>query len=382
MICVGNFICFIGAASHFFLVALFSRNNFALRQRRYVITISSLGIETGGNHFIIMHRIVWVIIVVAVSVSIFKFTQPSTPQVMEEYLRVVTYNILSSTYEDFHDYCPREHRRWPARFAKIKNQIADWDADILSFQELNSRAVQQNFQPFLSSEYSRAVSAGSRKGVGVFFKKSVLKLLHHQTTQFRDAWDTVSDQFRMANKTSELIEATMDMRDDKALFCHFKHIFNDKSFVFVTTHLFHDPKFPDIKLLQTQCLLSLLETFLKSRSLNISTTPVIITGDFNSLPIKYLTDPFDDVPTADGLISGVYELLSNGSVSENHPQHPNARETWRERKKNRKKDISQFQLFKELKHPFGLQSVYKSYFGEEPKITTKTDTFQGNEILQ
>ncbi len=49
------------------------------------------------------------------------------------------------------------------------------------------------------------------------------------------------------------------------------------------------------------------------------------TTSFNSLPIKFASDPFDRVPSGQTLTSGVYELLVNGSVGPDHQDHPTRR---------------------------------------------------------
>merc|ERR1712008_213861 len=76
-------------------------------------------------------------------------------------------------------------------------------------------------------------------------------------------------------------------------------------FCISTSHLFWDPMYPDLKLLQAYLLARELEAFVQDDS-------VILAGDLNSTPfIEGL-----------GQLSGVYGLLTQGCVPVNHPDHP------------------------------------------------------------
>lgn len=71
-----------------------------------------------------------------------------------------------------------------------------------------------------------------------------------------------------------------------------------------TTHLYWNPKYPDLKLLQA---------FMLSRELEAIAggDPVVLAGDFNSTP-----------QSAAGDASGVYALLTSGFVDPVHSDHP------------------------------------------------------------
>ncbi|CAL1146736.1 unnamed protein product, partial [Cladocopium goreaui] len=78
-----------------------------------------------------------------------------------------------------------------------------------------------------------------------------------------------------------------------------------------TCHLYWDPRYPDLKLLQAW----LLERELSALS---GGKPLILAGDLNSTP---LLDGRSQGPKGAEL-SGVYELMTRGRVDVQHPHHP------------------------------------------------------------
>jgi len=71
-----------------------------------------------------------------------------------------------------------------------------------------------------------------------------------------------------------------------------------------TSHLFWDPRYPDLKLLQAFLLVRELDSFMPS-------SPLVLAGDLNSTP-----------HLEGGGVSGVYALLTRGDVPPDHPHHP------------------------------------------------------------
>ncbi|CAK8987212.1 Carbon catabolite repressor protein 4 homolog 4 (CCR4 homolog 4) (Protein HESPERIN) (AtHESP) (AtHesperin), partial [Durusdinium trenchii] len=74
-----------------------------------------------------------------------------------------------------------------------------------------------------------------------------------------------------------------------------------------TSHLYWDPRFPDLKLLQA---------FLLDQELSDFTGGLILAGDLNSTPL------LDGRSSGEGVLSGVYQLLTQGDVEVLHPHHP------------------------------------------------------------
>lgn len=94
--------------------------------------------------------------------------------------------------------------------------------------------------------------------------------------------------------------------------------------------------------------------------------PVVLCGDFNSLAVKLVPDEYDRVESfpVGGQRSGAYTLVTTGSLSPDHPEHPHSRCT--------------ASGLGPLVSPLPpLTSAYVRANGREPELTTKVLDFQG-----
>jgi len=91
---------------------------------------------------------------------------------------------------------------------------------------------------------------------------------------------------------------------------------------------------------------------------------VFVCGDANSLPAKYASDEYDEVPENTVLVSGLYTLATTGRLPTDHPHHPQIRQK-----------ISSFSM--DLKHSLQLESSMKMGTEQEPSFTCYTDEFKG-----
>lgn len=124
-----------------------------------------------------------------------------------------------------------------------------------------------------------------------------------------------------------------------------------------TTHLFWNPKYPDLKLLQAYLLTKELEKL-------CGTDPVVLAGDFNSTP-------FTETVFGTAGLSGVYQLLVEGEVPLTNPHHPVVlRRTRGILLGVDPEDVPEFKVL-----PF--KSAYKEYFGSEGPITNASQEFRG-----
>mmetsp|Transcript_30741 Transcript_30741/g.85760 ORF Transcript_30741/g.85760 Transcript_30741/m.85760 type:complete len:387 (+) Transcript_30741:2-1162(+) len=57
--------------------------------------------------------------------------------------------------------------------------------------------------------------------------------------------------------------------------------------------------------------------------------PCVVVGDMNSVPLKTEGDVFDALAEGETLVSGVYTLMTEGSLAPSHPHHPLARSGYR-----------------------------------------------------
>eukprot|EP00929_Paragymnodinium_shiwhaense_P120204 TRINITY_DN92104_c0_g1_i1.p1 TRINITY_DN92104_c0_g1~~TRINITY_DN92104_c0_g1_i1.p1 ORF type:complete len:380 (+),score=94.53 TRINITY_DN92104_c0_g1_i1:140-1279(+) len=123
-----------------------------------------------------------------------------------------------------------------------------------------------------------------------------------------------------------------------------------------TTHLFWDPKYPDLKLLQAFLMARELEDFAKD-------CPVVLGGDFNSTPFT----------EEGGELSGVYALLLRGKLETTHPHHPVSLRPQRGILRGVKAaDVPDFTL----RAPC-YRSAYADALGFEGPITNSSPEFEG-----
>jgi CCR4-NOT transcription complex subunit 6 len=197
-------------------------------------------------------------------------------------------------------------------------------------------------------------------------------------------------------------------REDGAIIALLRDTQANQLFVAASLHLYWDPKHPEIKAAQATLLCAAIREFLERQSTNsifthntstsvdqpskekapelvvtkkfkrhdASEIPVIIGGDFNSLPIKRYSDAFDTVPEGEELVSGVYELLTKGQITSEHQDHP-AR---RRRIKGDGGSGGDFQKLRNIEltsKGFVFNSAAKEAWGSEPLFTNRTPGFTG-----
>lgn len=147
-------------------------------------------------------------------------------------------------------------------------------------------------------------------------------------------------------KTEDAFNRVM-VKDNVAVVTCLEHKALGQRFVIANAHLHWDPAYKDVKLVQTAMLLEEVERLSRLWGAKISSKtslPVIIAGDFNSLPD-----------------SGVFELLSQGSIPPNHS------------------DLESYSYgdytANGMSHPFSLKSAYSHI--DTIDFTNFTPTFKG-----
>ncbi|GBF89682.1 hypothetical protein Rsub_02852 [Raphidocelis subcapitata] len=116
----------------------------------------------------------------------------------------------------------------------------------------------------------------------------------------------------------------VDRRDEGAVGALLRHRATGRRLLAASTHLFWDPNYPDVKLVHAAALCRGVAEFLDAQCGPgaAGRVPVVIGGDFNTLPGKWASDQYDRVPAGGCLVSGAYQLLTRGSVGPDHPDHP------------------------------------------------------------
>ncbi|EDQ89277.1 uncharacterized protein MONBRDRAFT_32477 [Monosiga brevicollis MX1] len=261
------------------------------------------------------------------------------------------YNILCEKYatRQVYRYCPSWALEWNYRKQQILKDILQYSSDIICLQEVASGQFYSYFQHKLRErDYQglyhpksrvRTMSDADRQtvdGCAIFFHVSKFKLVKEHCIEFERS------ATRYASGCADMLNRVM-IKDNIALCALLERQSTGEKFFVCNLHLTWDPKFRDVKVIQTVLALREIENFLKEH--NCPNIPVMIMGDFNSMHD-----------------SGVYELMENGKYC----VQPLMGEDWGY-------DYSKFIESVGLHHNLKLRSAY----GNELPYSNYTPTFVG-----
>uniref|UniRef100_A0A914DCK6 Endonuclease/exonuclease/phosphatase domain-containing protein n=1 Tax=Acrobeloides nanus TaxID=290746 RepID=A0A914DCK6_9BILA len=152
--------------------------------------------------------------------------------------RVCTYNLLDTKHakRDKYDYCIDEVLSWGYRKSLIIKQVLDYSPDLMSFQEV---------EPAMYNDLK-------------------LELKNYDSTYFQKT--------PYSRKKDKKNPKEVELYKIPIIFCG--------------THIYWNPEFVDVKLIQTMILLSELKEFrcFIADEIDEEKIPMIIAGDFNSIP--------------------------------------------------------------------------------------------------
>ncbi|KAJ3109091.1 Glucose-repressible alcohol dehydrogenase transcriptional effector [Phlyctochytrium planicorne] len=225
---------------------------------------------------------------------------------------VMCYNTLCDKYAtaQAYAYTPSWVLNWEYRRELLLHDILNYSADIVCLQEVEMGQFEDYFQMQLGplGEYegvfwpkSRARTMGdyekrSVDGCATFFKTSKFVLKEKHTIEFQQ----LAMQKPELRKTEDVFNRVM-VKDNIAIVTLLESKETQAKILVANTHLHWDVAYKDVKLVQTAILMEELQRLSTLYSTGKTPLPVILCGDFNSLPN-----------------SGVYEFLSRGSVSQDH----------------------------------------------------------------
>ncbi|KAA1471720.1 glucose-repressible alcohol dehydrogenase transcriptional effector [Dentipellis sp. KUC8613] len=298
-----------------------------------------------------------------------------------ETFRVLCYNILCErcATERLYGYTPSWALAWEYRKELILQEILNYDADFLCLQEVDNAQYEDYFVPSLEergyegvywpkSRFKTMNDADRRlvDGCATFFKRDKYQLVEKHLVEF----STKAMQRPDFKKTDDMFNRVL-VKDNIAVICLFENRKTGTRFIVANTHIYWDPAFRDVKLVQVALLIDEVDKVAshfakypprlpspapKDASPDAppprpppvyadgTKIPTIVTGDYNSVPE-----------------SGVYEYLSNGSVPSDHPDfmsHSYGKYT-----------------SDGLKHRLGLKSAYAGT-GDQT-LTNYTPSFKG-----
>ena len=263
---------------------------------------------------------------------------------------VISWNTLCdrAATQAMYGYAPSRALSWQTRKYMILDELKERNADILALQEVDIENYNEFFAPSLATQdykgvfqakgRARTMSEKEAKivdGCATFYKSSKYILLHKHTINY--AQEAIG---RPDMKGEHDVYNRVMPRDHIALVLFLENRRTGTRLVVVNTHLTWEVWFSDVKIVQVAILLDHLakkveeysrwpptkdkdrETFRFSNEDGIDSTdgvkaelvqsvaydtglqiPILVCGDFNS--------------THD---SGVYDLITQGSLSASHPE--------------------------------------------------------------
>jgi CCR4-NOT transcription complex subunit 6 len=258
---------------------------------------------------------------------------------------ILQYNVLITQIDVVpqYYYCPEYAQNWDYRGPNLVREMRGYNPDIICMQEVDK------FEHFNSS-FAQDGYAGIYQprpykhldGLAFFYKKDKFKLIKthvinynkiHMPTKDPSAY-FLENRFGFINRGKSKYET-----NNIALVCEMETIEPTPRRLFVaTTHIYWNPKMPELKVLQSYTLLKELEKILQVGEKGKTMPPLVITGDFNAMPS-----------------SGMYQLYATRKLPHTHA------------------DIQSLVL-KDLSHNIPISSAY-SAFGEP--LTNITKGFVG-----
>ncbi|XP_074115456.1 CCR4-NOT transcription complex subunit 6-like [Cotesia typhae] len=243
---------------------------------------------------------------------------------------VMSYNVLSSSYATpkMYGYCPKEYLNWEVRGQNIMSEIFQYNADIICLQEVEMEQFDVFFLPNLQSmEYEGIFAPKSRAltmselnrnlvdGCAIFWKIDKFsldksKLVEYKTLAVQDGADSSVMLNRVWSRDN--VGRLAVLKTTAAAWTHGPPVDpNDieQLIIVANTHLHWDPRFPDVKTIQSMMLTREIVAMVKSvrsspeRILKFSEIKVLLCGDFNSL-----------------MDSGVFQFLSTGQLPLSHSE--------------------------------------------------------------
>ncbi|NXW06726.1 ANGE2 protein, partial [Fregetta grallaria] len=302
---------------------------------------------------------------------------------------VMSYNILSQNLLEgnshLYKHCRQRLLIWTYRFPNILQEIKQLDADVLCLQEVQEDHYRTEIKPSLESlgyhcEYKMRTGR-KPDGCAICFKTSKFSLISSNPVEF----------FRH--------DIPLLDRDNVGLVLLLQPRFHYKTnaaICIANTHLLYNPRRGDIKLTQLAMLLAEIASVAPQKDGTFC--PIIICGDFNSVPgsplYRFIKEgKLNYEGLAIGKVSGQEQFprgqrilsipiwpkklgISQNCVYEIKQQQKeeNAGEKLEAAKLDNTQDtvIASEKLSSKLQHHFKLSSVYSHYFPETgiPEVTT------------
>ncbi|KAL4854213.1 Glucose-repressible alcohol dehydrogenase transcriptional effector [Chlorella vulgaris] len=299
-------------------------------------------------------------------------------------LVVVTWNILCNKYAGSQfSYCPPQFLAWQYRKQRCVETLLELRPDIVCLQEVERPFFENELEPLFQQHGYEALYYSRRRrphdppdapeeGISLLYRTARLEKQASKAAQLGKG---------VARGMTGKFWGAVRARDDGVLLALLRDRVTRRTLLAGCTHLYWDPRFPDIKAAQAALVCRAATSFLRQQRLvhdatlqrDAAAIPLVIAGDFNSLPFKRRSDAFDTVRPGETLISGAYTVLaSKEGIDSSHPDHPSRRSLV-----GGGAAAQALATLRLSSDPFLLQSASVAAWGREPPVTNKTDSFAG-----
>lgn len=196
---------------------------------------------------------------------------------------VASFNILARDYcrPAQYLYVDPKFLRFSYRFELLKNIYKRSNASILQLQEVDQE--EEHISVLKDMGYEVVYDKRTLKkndGLITAVKKDMFTIVEKSVFHYDEIADSClvyKDRYRKGNIVQVLVlKCEGNIADDRNE--------NDRLVIAANTHLFWNPKYEDVKLLQTQALLLLVGKYREK----FPTASVVISGDFNSNPDSFV----------------------------------------------------------------------------------------------
>lgn len=248
--------------------------------------------------------------------------------------------------------------------SKVLSFVNETKPDLATFQELDANLLAL-LEPGMGNHLKRAglalnESLPAKDGCGVYFNPERFDFISSKTVRFCNVTEKhipsltgAAREESSALSLTRALERELREKLNLVVMVRLRDRIVDREIVACSSHLYWDPSYPDIKLLQAYLL---AKEVLEFAGKDI---PIVIGADLNSVPAT----------------SGVYHLLmGSGSVGTSHPDHPVA---LRSNHTNKLLKGVSPEAVGDLVLPVPFRSAMKEFFEHEPSFTNYTAKFKG-----
>ncbi|KAG9337072.1 hypothetical protein JZ751_029840 [Albula glossodonta] len=227
-------------------------------------------------------------------------------------VRVVSYNILADVYAQtelsktvLYPYCAPYALELDYRQNLIKKELSGYNADIVCLQEVDKGVFTDSLSPALDAfdmDGVFKIKDKQHEGLATYFRRSKFKLVSQHDIMLSEA--LLSDPLH--SELLDKISANPNLKEKVVQRSTILQVtvlesltVPSKKLCVANTHLYWHPKGGNVRLVQMAVALRHLSQVTSEVHPG---APLLFSGDFNSMPS-----------------SGVFQLLSQGSLPEDHP---------------------------------------------------------------